>query len=229
MEELTKVFKGIDIKVDVIDDRNMMFDISGIANKFGKNITEWKNSKRNKEIIKLLEKSNNLKETDLIKRIGHTTKIHNKMLINFARFISPEFEVAADEIIYDILTGDKKLADTELEKLDKKLEQKDKAIKKLQESTYAKVRGHGFETVFRIITEHGIDISASALNKILVDEKLIIKDKCYVCERFDLKDNGVTSMISDGSIVVHVDTVLKILNRYNIKRVDEKQMTMDFD
>lgn len=40
MKELTKVFKGINISITDRVDGTHYFDVSGVANKFGKNITD---------------------------------------------------------------------------------------------------------------------------------------------------------------------------------------------
>jgi hypothetical protein len=228
MKELTKVFKDIEIKVDVLDDRNMMFDISGVASKFGKKFHDYERTDMFKRYLKKRVETDNLKETEMIKRIGHQVKIHNKLFVHFARWVNEDFEIVADNMIYDILTGKNETIEKQLSFKDNKIMEQQKQIIKLQESTYAKRRGVGFETVFRIISDHGIDISASELNKILVDEGVITKDKCFACNRFDLRDNGTTSMISDGSIVVHVDTVLAILRKHGVKTIEDTQMVMEF-
>ena len=228
MKELSKIFKDTEIKVEIIDGRNMYFNVSGIANKFGKKTSEWKNQKSTKEYIKIVGKATNLNETELIRQIGNDVKIHNKLFVHFARFVNLEFSYVADEMIYDILTGDKKVVDQKLLFKDNVIKEKDIAIAKLKESTYGKVRGNGFETVFRIIQITGADISATDFNKILVEEEILLKDKCISCGRFDLKDDGISSMIADGSIVVHVDTAKQILVKHNIKSVDESQSMIDF-
>ena len=149
MQELSKVFKGIEIKVDIIDDRNMMFDISGIAAKFNKRVSRWKQS--SSDYIKTVQKCTDLKETDLIIEVGNSVKIHNKLFIDFARYVSVEFAVEADNIIYDILTGKSDVIQKQISFKNNILKEKDKQITKLSESTYEKVRGFGYETVFRII------------------------------------------------------------------------------
>ncbi len=113
MQELTKVFHGIDIPVEYIDEENMWFDVSGVAHKHGKKITDWNNAKRTKEIVKEVEKSLSLGEHKLIKKVGQNTKIHRSLFVNFARFISVEFEIAADKIMMDILLGKKHLCEEE--------------------------------------------------------------------------------------------------------------------
>lgn len=233
MKELTKVFKGVSIPVKIVDDKNMYFDISGIARKFGKNITEWKNSKRNKEIFKLLEKSNNLKESELIKKFGYETKIHNKLFINFARFISPEFEIEADKILYDILTGKKSLIENEkkelLEKLDKKdnqLAQAQKEIVEAKRKSYAHDRKGDFQCITNIIRDLDIDTNAVSLNKILLKENVIGK-KQYISQKYIA--NNIDSIEEDGNILVNKDTVIRILKEYEFNFKGNNQLAFDFE
>jgi len=105
MQELTKVFNGTILPIDMINDREFMVDISGIAKANGKNIGDWRDSKRMQKIFKLKEKSFNLKQAELLHQVGHSTIIHSSLLVNFARFISVEFEDWCDNTIMDILTG----------------------------------------------------------------------------------------------------------------------------
>ena len=121
MKELTKVFKGVSIPVEIIDEQNMYFDITGIASKYGKNITKWKSSKRILELTEELKKGNsyaNFKFIKITKQFGknETTQIHRSLFMNFARFISIDFEIEADKILYDILTGNKVLIQNEINK-----------------------------------------------------------------------------------------------------------------
>lgn len=113
----------------------------------------------------------------------------------------------------------------QVKKLEKENEQKDEKIKKLSESVYAKTRGHGFETVFRIIADTESDISASDFNKLLFEEG-ILEEEEYTLKRYI--SNGISSMISNGSIVVHADTAKEVLKKYNVKKVDDRQLRLDF-
>jgi len=156
MQELTKVFNGIPLKIEMIDDREFMVDITSIAASYGKNITEWSESKRvmqkiavldewgieyseldkmsKKELLefkKTLKGKSNLPQyrgsIDTIAGANGYSKIHNRLLIDFARFISIEFDIWCDKMIFDILTGKKQL----------QLENQTKMLKEV-ENKYAK-------------------------------------------------------------------------------------------
>ena len=102
--------------------------------------------------------------------------------------------------------------------------EKDKTIRQLQEHVYAKPRGFGFENVFRIIKDYELDISTSDFNKILSSEG-IIREESYLATRYI--PNGTTSLENDGSVVVHVDTALGILQKHNIKSIPQNQLRFD--
>jgi len=236
MKELTKVFKKVEIKVDVLDGSNMWFDISGVANKFGKNITEWKNSKRVKEKIKLLENQSNLK---MIKVSGYQTKIHRSLFVDFARWINIEFDIEADKIIMDILLGEKQLCEkqfTELQKQieqkqkqieqkQKQIEQKEEKIKQLSEKVYARPNGNGFETVHRIISDYGINITPHDLNEILYKRGLLNRK---IVQKYVYTSNNMRALTP----LVHVDTVLSIVDSLGFDRgfgYTDTHPTFDFD
>jgi len=105
MVALTKIFNGTELPIEAINENEFMVNIAGIAKAHGKNITDWKDSKRVKETLSVLEKSNDLKGNLIDFSINGKTMIHNKLLVNFARFISVEFEIWADKMIFDIITG----------------------------------------------------------------------------------------------------------------------------
>jgi hypothetical protein len=104
MKELTKVFDGNELRVDMINDKEFYIDVTGIARKYGKDITGWIRSKGTVEYMSELLTENPARTLIKTEARG-STKIHNKMLIPFARFISAKFAVWADNMIYDIITG----------------------------------------------------------------------------------------------------------------------------
>lgn len=235
MKELTKVFKGVSIPVEIIDEKNIYFDITGISKKYGKNITDWQKAKRTLELVEALEKSNgsDLIKVQKIKGKNTAIKIHNTLLINFARFISVDFEIASNEIIYDILTGDKVLIENEkkvlLDRLDQKEVQLIKAQKEIIEAkrkSYAYTRNGKFQCVTNIIRECNANISSNTLNKILLDKK-VIGEKEYTCKKYVA--NGSESIEEDGLILVHKDTVIKVMRDYDVDFIEDNQMMMDFD
>ena len=226
MRELTKIFGGVEIPVQIINEKNMYFTVSSIARENNKNITEWKNSKRVKELLIVLDKSNDI-NSNLIKvdSLGRT-QIHNSLFVNFARFISVEFEIASNQIIMDILLGNNITSNEQLFYRDEKISQLTLSNKKLQEKVYAKPRGFGFETVFRIISDCEADISASDFNKLLLKEKVIYEEH-YMATRYI--PNQSSSLLSDGNIVIHTDTAKHILQKHNVPMLLDRQQVFSFE
>lgn len=217
MTELTKIFKGTEIHVDIIDDENMYFDISGIAKANGKNITDWKNSKRTLELIELLENPNG---SDLIKtkkEFGklETTSIHNSLFVSFARFISVEFEIASNKIIMDIILGEKQLCDKKYELQEKQLLLKDNMIKKLASSVYAKPRQNNYETITHIKRENGINMSVHDINIALVACGWLEIEEVVVSQ---FKSTS-TNVIMDKQVpLIHEESLLKLLDAMGVER-----------
>jgi len=211
MKELTKVFSGIEIPVEVVDENNIWFDVSGISSKYNKRIAKWKNTEAFKEYIKFVLKGTNLKETELIKQVGNQTKIHNKMFVNYARYISAEFSYRADEIIMDILLGEKHLCDAKFVQLEEQLKISQKQTKEAKRKNHAFPRGNGFETVTRIIEDHNANITPHDFNTELV--------KRGILEAFELPKTYYKAPKMSGVIpLVHVDTAISILDDMKILR-----------
>lgn len=236
MKELTKVFKDVEIHIDVIDDKNVMFDISGIAHKYGKTISEWSKSKRISEKIKNLEKSGFLNKNKAIVKIANTTKIHNRLFVDFARWINPTFDIYADEIIYDILSGNKKVIETEKTELIKEikikevyfknqLSEKDKEIEKAKRKSYAYERDGNYQCLTRIIKDTNADISVSTLKKILLKEKMVLEKEVTVTVPVA---NKYESIEENGQILFNKDSVMKIFSKYAIQSTQDNQLFMEF-
>jgi len=167
MKELTKIFNNISIPVEIIDDSNMYFTVSQIARANNKNITEWKDSKRVKELVRVLEK------------------------------ISVDFEIASNKIIMDIFLGEKHLCDKQYERQQNLIEVQKKHIVKLQNKTYASERGENFEAITFIQRNYNISMSTSELNDILVDASILkeessIKINHIPNSSFAVKSKGTT-------------------------------------
>ena len=220
MKELTRAFNGIEIPVEVIDDENMYFTVSAIARDNGKNITDWKNSKRTLELTKALDKSNTYDLIKVEKEKGkqEVTKIHNSLFVNFARFISVDFEIASNKIIMDILLGSKKICEVERETF--QLE-----IKKLKERRYAKPRVGNFQTVDRIRQDYNFNVTTHDLNVIL-ENKGVLKDIPEQVHNFLPNEESDIAIRQGKTTLVHEDSVMEIfddtvdLHRDN-GRVDE--------
>ena len=118
-KEIVKVFQGEELKIREIDDDNFYVNILGVARSKGKRITDWSDSKRFKEYLSAREKSLGFKDSLIISEIEGKYEIHNSLLINFAMWLNPEFAVFAEDMIFDLLTGKKKL---ELENQTKSIE-----------------------------------------------------------------------------------------------------------
>jgi phage regulator Rha-like protein len=113
----------------------------------------------------------------------------------------------------------------QFKKLENKLARKDERIRELSETVYAKPRGNGFETVFRIIKDCKADISTSDFNRLLAIEGVLLEEE-YIARRY--MPNGTQSLESGNSIVVHVDTALDVLNKCNIDKVEDRQQRFEF-
>jgi len=234
MQELVKVFDGIELRTEKINDKEFMIDVSGIAKRYGKNITDWKNKKETLEYIEVLGFSNTLDKVKLFKNVkikGEQNKvmIHNKMLISFARFISPKFAVWCDDFIYSYLIdascGEVEEKQKQLDSTIKKLEEKEfiiseqrKIIEKNSERRYAKRRSGNLQSVVRIIKDYNIAISAEDLNQLLVQYGLL--DWKIVEQIKYTSDN-----MNNGTPIVHTDTVLDIVEKegYSIGNSDSQQ------
>ena len=232
MKELTRVFSGISIPVEIIDDKNMYFNISGIANKFGKNITEWKNSRRVKELLSRLEKSNSLNLNFIDERLHGVTKIHNTLLINFARFISVDFEIASNEILMDILLGNKALHDKKELELLNTISLKENQLKISQNQTqeavrkrYASSGDEYFCCVKKYINENELDISSEDFNTILLDEDVITQKKV---DRYAPAPKSPHSAYDGTSIIVNIQKMNQVCKDRNIKTIEDDQMVFDF-
>jgi hypothetical protein len=103
MNELIKVFDNEVLAVEIINEREFYIDVSGVSKKYNKQFTKWSNSERVKETLKKRKFS----VSEPILNIGHSQKIHNSLLVSFARNISVDFEIWCDDIIYELLTNEK--------------------------------------------------------------------------------------------------------------------------
>ncbi len=88
MEELTKVFNNTVLPIEVINKKEFLVDVSGIAKSYGKNLSDWQTKET--EYIRLLEKDLKLENPNFKRTListkqgrGGFTKIHNSMLISY--------------------------------------------------------------------------------------------------------------------------------------------------
>jgi len=218
MKQLSKVFNGVDIPVEVQDENNMWFDISNINRELKVRFSEWKNSNRVKNTLKLHEKSLSLNRPLIDDEVYGKNFIHRKMFTSFARFVSIEFEIKADEIIMDILLGEKHLCDQKFETLQienkqqaEQLRISQKQTREAKRKTHAYPRGNGFETKTRIIEDHAINITHNDFNEIMEEVGLLESEIVEIKHYTSAKMSGVVPLL-------HTDTVLSILDARGYKR-----------
>ena len=195
MKELTKIFNGTELSIKDIDGE-LYFNVSGISNKYNKRFSEWANQKQTKKYLSSVGIPTCINSSLIINEVVGEIFIHRKLLVKFARFISIDFEIWADELIYSILTGKVSL-------LNKQLQQKDKSIKEMSKRIYAKPNGSGLELVTRIQKDFGLDITPHDLNLLLVSKGLLQVEEVVV-ERL------VNNNMRNNMPLLHVETVLKI-------------------
>jgi len=199
MKELKKIFNGAELTVSE-KNGNMYFDVSGVANKYNKRISRYEETEEFKEYLKVC----NIARSEAILKVGNTVEIHKDIFVSFARWINIKFAVWADKLIYSIITGEVKI-------LNNKLLVKDEQIKRLSSSLYAKPRGSGSETVTRIIRDYSIEMTPHELNIFLCGEG-ILSTEDRVVEHF------VSNTMHNDIALVHVDTVLALLDKYGVAR-----------
>ena len=225
MKELSTIFNGVEMAVEVRDNDEMFFDISGIANKYGKRFSNFEKLDNTQNYLKSVRKVTLLNKTELIRKVGNSTIVHHLIMIEFARWINPAFSVLANKIVFDVLTEGCKVNEKKVNKLESKLIKKEERIAELQKKVYAKPRGKGFETVTRIISDYKVDLSATDFNKLLISEGYLSEEQ-YIAIRYI--PNNIQSMESNNSIVVHVDSVLELLKKHNVKKVEDRQQQFTF-
>jgi len=110
MEIITKNFNGIAIDFSIDLETELYINATEVAKSFGKKPDNWLRNKDVKDYIKaLLFRFSHLSNGDLvvIKQGGNPqeqgTWIHKKLIIAFARWLSPDFAVWCDIQIEDIL------------------------------------------------------------------------------------------------------------------------------
>ena len=191
-------FNGILLNIERVDEENFFINVSGVARKFGKNITDWRNSKGTKEYINELEKSNALKASLINTEIIGKTMIHSSLLVHFARFISPKFAVWADKLVYDYITGNLK---KEIAKL-----KAEKMLAKIDDDGYTSVRGLSQRTKF----------SETEIREFAVDFGLIKKDirDTMFWGVNDTKNGLVKANSKHGTPYFNMNRIVNLLEQY---------------
>ena len=198
MKELTKVFNGTPLQVEMLNDKEFMVNVSGIANKHGKKFSEFENRKSFKEYLKEVEKSLPLNSILIDKEIHNKTMIHSKILIEFARWLSPEFAVWCNEFIYDYLTSNKEAEIAQL-----------KAEKKLckVENGFSSIRGVAQRSRY---SESDISVFCESLG--LIERKIkptLVWNVPDTCEY----DYLVTTKSKHSTPYVKVDDIIDLMDQ----------------
>jgi hypothetical protein len=210
--------------------KNSILNATKTAKAFGKRVDKWK---ENSNTVEYLEALSNYPEKGELKYIVSKegryggTWIHKKLIIVFARWLSPEFAVWCDEVIEEILqTGSYSLQkeETQNEKvsLQKSLETVETGIKllkslsnlnpmeKIELDKFYKIEngfsllekfGISFENSYFLPTEIGnmIGMSGAEINLILEKKGFQFRD-----------ENGVWKPTEKG-----LDFCLEIGNKFN--------------
>jgi len=111
MEIITKVFNDKNIYFNIKSENNKLYlNATKTAKQFNKRLDNWKNSKEVIEYMEIISRSLNLRERDLMIVIqggndknAQGTWLHKKLVVLFARWLSPEFAVWCDTQIEKIL------------------------------------------------------------------------------------------------------------------------------
>jgi len=112
----------------------------------------------------------------------------------------------------------------------KQIESKNSTIKQLKKdrNVYGKKRGHGLETVSFIINDSEAQISKEAFNVLLHEEGLIEKDVCECCNRYDYSANDEFSIAQGNAILIHYDSAINVLEKYNVEKRVDNQLVFSF-
>ena len=197
MKELIKVFDGVELKVEMIDEESFYVNVSGISNKYGKKFSEWKNSKGTKEYLSEVEKSLSLKVDLIDETIHNKTLIHNKILVAFARWISPKFSVWCDNTIYDILTGTYKSQIAQLKA--------EKRLCRVSLDEYGTVRAAAQRS----------DYSEKEVRMFAKDHELIASEIVRTLVwRVSSTDVGLVRGGTKGTPEFHIPTLIDLLDQY---------------
>lgn len=223
MKNKMQIFKGLEIEVSFIDDENFRYDISGVAQKYGKRFSNFVNLQQTKEYIKSVRKVTLLSEAELIFKVGNHIKVHHSIMIEFMRWVNPAFSVLANKMVYDIFIQGCKVNQKEIETL-----QKTNIQLKKDRNVYGKRRGYGMETVTHIINNTDAEISKEAFNVLLCEEGLISKDVCDCCNRHDYIAVHRYSEYQGNTLLVNYDSAVSVLEKYEIKKVVDNQLVFEF-
>ena len=211
MNEVVKVFEGKEIMFKMVDG-----EVYAKANSMcePKQLENWKNSVNTKRYLEALKNKDSLKSRELIlskrggEELGGGTWIHEKLILNLARYVSVDFELWCDEIIAELIregevsmkpkipqtyaealleAGRLALENEQLVKNNKKLEIENLVSKQIIADNEPKVNYYDrlladTKTILGVNQiAKDYDLSGTKLNRILVEEKVqYFQNKTYL-------------------------------------------------
>jgi len=227
MKELTKIFNGSELNIEMINDIEFMINVSGVANKYGKKFSEFENRKSFKEYLSIVEKSLPLNTTLINKEIHNKTMIHNKILIEFARWLNVEFAVWCDDFIYSYLTEEKTKYISQLEeqcniqnvKLEQKqfqLETSQKELLTAKRKIYASSKDGDRKRISRIIKDYAINATPKEMNEMLFEYGLCDRDELLIYD-YVVKVPLENGRVARKQPYYTVEEVLKVCRAENVE------------
>jgi len=145
MEIISRTYNGIEV---VFKHSNTLYiNATEIAKYFNKKPDDWLKTKQTKEYMKaIISRFENIRNGDLVvvKQGGNDknaqgTWIHRKLIIAFARWLSPEFAVWCDQQIEDILSNQVTKIGLEESQLDRDLKGLKTAVELLKVNEASKI------------------------------------------------------------------------------------------
>lgn len=135
--------------------------------------------------------------------------------------------------IKDLLRGGKSLFDkrekellSQIDNTQKQLQISQKETKKARRKVYAYERDGKFQCVTHIIRQTKANISSDTLNKMLLSKGYIERKEVVVKKYFP--NDVETISDEDGSVLVHKDTALKVMEDFDVEFESDSQMVMEF-
>jgi hypothetical protein len=211
MEIISRSYNGIEVLFD--NTNSLYINATKIAQHFNKQVSKWTSNKDTQAYIEAFSRKENFPFGDLVvvRKGGNDKKaqgtwIHKKLIIAFARWLSPDFAVWCDEQIEDILIGsvqEETETDKNLKGLKTAIEilKLNEASKILMVSTlYKKL---GLETSYlpkysdenhtyslsALLKKFKVGVSAKKLNQILISNG-ILEIKTRKSTKKELNENG---------------------------------------
>ena len=203
MKDIVSIEKNNELRVQVLDiakfSQNTLNSVQGLIRNHSKSLKEFGNLKSAEQgVFKLSESLNEEQSYFLLTLMKNSPKV-----LLFKKNLIKQFFKYREQIC-------------ETNKL--QLESKDKQLKISQQQTedakrevYAHPRNGNVETVTRIIKDSSVEMSANDLNMLLVGEGML---KATPKKGFDF----CSEIMSGNTPLLHVDTVLKIIDKNGIKR-----------